>query len=184
MTTSRLPQATGLISYPSNCFSFSGRRPFYDLPRIESYCAPVVIARPGQLPLGALNSRSGRFFSHSGCDTTTIQQLCFVQTVKRLNSTLAHSSNFRSLTDCVHLIVSNRNSKASLGFAAGSYPLFAFQPSEGDRSPPDSIFVYLRKGTTLFVGAGDMCLSLSSAAALRFDANKPTCPQSTQRSIR
>jgi len=39
----------------------------------------------------------------------------FVHTVERSRSTLAHSSNCRSVTDCVRSILSNRKSKASLG---------------------------------------------------------------------
>ncbi len=57
ISADRLPWATGLVSYPSNCILSSGGRPLYDLPRIESYRASMVTARPGRLPLGALNSR-------------------------------------------------------------------------------------------------------------------------------
>lgn len=67
----------------------------------------------------------------------------FVHTVERSYSTLAHSSNFRSLTDCVRSILSNRKSKASLGFAVGSCRNTAFLSlCHNYRSPPDSIFVY------------------------------------------
>jgi hypothetical protein len=43
-----------------------------------------------------------------------------VHTVELARSTLAHSSNYRSVTDCVRSLLSNRKSKASLGFAVGS----------------------------------------------------------------
>jgi hypothetical protein len=83
----------------------------------------------------------------------------FVHTVERARSTLAHSSNCRSVTDCVRSILSNRKSKASLGFAVGSRCHTAFSSlCHNYRSPPDSIFVLLRVGTTLLAGAGDICL--------------------------
>lgn len=64
-----------------------------------------------------------------------------VHTVERSRSTLAHSSNFRSGTDCVRFIFSNRKSKASLGFAVGSCWHIALLLCCNDRSPPGSIFV-------------------------------------------
>jgi hypothetical protein len=83
----------------------------------------------------------------------------FVHTVERSRSTLAHSSNYRSVTDCVRSILSNRKSKASLGFAVGSCCCTAFLSLHHNyRSPPDFIFVLCRKSTTLSVEAGDMCL--------------------------
>jgi hypothetical protein len=87
----------------------------------------------------------------------------FVHTVERSRSTLAHSSNYRSVTDCVRSILSNRKSKASLGFAVGSCRRTAFfSRYSNNRSPPDFSFVLNRKGTTLSVEAGDMCLPRKS----------------------
>jgi len=87
----------------------------------------------------------------------------FVHTVERSRSTLAHSSNYRSVTDCVRFILSNRKSKASLGFAVGScYPTAFLSLCDNNRSPPDFNFVLYRKGTTLSVEAGDMCLQRES----------------------
>jgi hypothetical protein len=92
----------------------------------------------------------------------------FVHTVERARSTLAHSSNCRSVTDCVRSILSNRKSKASLGFAVGSCCCTAFLSLRHNyRSPPDFIFVLCRKGTTLSVEAGDMCLLRKSAPPRR-----------------
>jgi hypothetical protein len=104
----------------------------------------------------------------------------FVHTVERLRSTLAHSSNCRSWTDCVRSILSNRKSKASLGFAVGSRCNTAFNSlCHNYRSPPDSIFVLSRVGTTLLAGAGDICLLRKSALSRRM---RPTAqPKVTPR---
>lgn len=68
--------------------------------------------------------------------------LSFVHTVEDSRSTLAHSSNSRSVTDCVRFLFPNRKSKASLGFAAGSCHNAAFSSLRCHyRSPPSSIFV-------------------------------------------
>jgi hypothetical protein len=164
-----LPWATGLVSYPSNCILFSGGRPLCDLPHFESYCASVLTVRPGRLPLGALNSRRRRsFFLYRLRHPYNPTALVLVHTVERSRSTLAHSSNCRSVTDCVRFIPSNRKSKASLGFAVGSCYNTAFVSlCHNYRSPPDSIFVYLRGGTTLPAGAGDICLLRLSARSRR-----------------
>jgi len=98
-------------------------------------------------------------------DTTAFN---FVHTVERSLSTLAHSSNYRSVTDCVRFILPNRKSKASLGFAVCSCRNTAFSSLYyDDRSPPDFIFVLTREGTTLLVEAGDMCLLRKSASPRR-----------------
>ncbi|MEM0967026.1 MAG: hypothetical protein AAGJ81_12840 [Verrucomicrobiota bacterium] len=86
----------------------------------------------------------------------------FVHTVGHSLSTLAHSSNYRSETDCVRLYFPNRKVKASLGFAVGSRLGTAYLTLPlGHRSPPNSAIVVIRKGTTLFAGVGDICLLLS-----------------------
>jgi hypothetical protein len=105
----------------------------------------------------------------------------FVHTVERSRSTLAHSSNCRSVTDCVRSILSNRKSKASLGFAVGSCCHTAFSSlCRNYRSPPDSIFVLVRGGTNLFAGAGDMCLPLKSTLSRR---TRPTAQPKVARRL-
>lgn len=85
----------------------------------------------------------------------------FVQTVELHFSTLTHSSNYRSVTDCFRSILSNRKSKASLGIAVGFCRSTTFSSlCYNYRSPPSFIFVLFREGTTLLVEAGDMCLLL------------------------
>jgi len=73
----------------------------------------------------------------------------FVHTIEHSRSTLAHSSNYRSVTDCVRSILPNRKSRASLGFAVGSCRSTAFISLCFDnRSPPDFNFVLTGKART------------------------------------
>jgi hypothetical protein len=103
-----LPRVLSLT--PKVTFSFSGGRlPLRSLPRFGSYCASEVIAGFfRRLPGGARTPRWSVPFSHSGCDTGLIGgRFCLSKTAGVETTTLAHSSNFRLLTDCVHPAVRN-----------------------------------------------------------------------------
>ena len=96
---------------PQVAFIFSNRRLFYSLPRFRFYCASMITIRI-RTPL--------TWFAHSAkpqflfpyrlrhpYDLTAINSFTLSNYV--IYSALTHSSNCRSVTDCVRYFVPNKN---------------------------------------------------------------------------
>lgn len=153
---------------PQIAFSFQADDLFGASRNIESYCASMVTVRPGRLSTwGTQFAKMKSFFKYRLRHPYNLTAFDFVHTAEHSRSTLAHSSNYRSVTDCVRFLLPNRKSKASLGFAVGSRCHAAFSSLRHNYcSPPNSIFVLSQEGTTLLAGAGDICLPHQSARRL------------------
>jgi hypothetical protein len=108
LTRNRLPRVTGLVSYPSHCIFFSQADDPVSrcLPRFRTLlCALGYRRLPGAFLL-ANSFRDGRVpFSPTGCDADRIPRpYWFVHgRGTSFSTTLTHSSNVRSVTDCVRL---------------------------------------------------------------------------------
>jgi len=165
----RLPCATGLVSYPSSCFSFSFGRPrFRCLPLIGYYCVSAVIAgHPAP--------------SHQIAQSAMIRSL-FPLRVRRRNDAAADFVRPKPpdcgsplwltvatfglrLTDCVRPKVRNhgpagRDSACSWFVRSAPLLLFASRTEAAHRLTSWS---NARGGTTLPEEAGDMCLRSPSS---------------------
>ena len=96
---------------PQVAFIFSNGRPFYSLPRFRYYCDPMITIRI---------RTTFTWFAHSAkpqllfpyrlrhpYDLTALNS--FILSNYVIYSALTHSSNCRSVTDCVRYFVPNRN---------------------------------------------------------------------------
>jgi len=103
----RLPRVTGLVSYPSRCLFSQADDPVPRcLPHFGPYRPTPGHRRfPGASLQKAGSFRDGRIpFSPPGCDAGRIPRPLFrPRSRDPLSTTLAHSSNVRSGTDCVRI---------------------------------------------------------------------------------
>ena len=96
---------------PQVAFIVSNRRPFYSLPRFRFYCASMITIRI-QTPLTwyAHSAKPQFYFPYRlrhHYDLTAF--ISFKLSNNVIYSALTHSSNCRSVTDCVCFFVPNRN---------------------------------------------------------------------------
>jgi hypothetical protein len=96
---------------PQVAFIFPNGRPFYSLPRFGFYCASMITIRI-RTPLTwfAHSAKPHFFFPYRlrhPYDLTALNSFTLSNYV--IYSALTHSSNCRSVTDCVRYFVPNRN---------------------------------------------------------------------------
>jgi len=96
---------------PQVAFIVSNGRPFYSLPRFRFYCVSMITARIRTPLTWFAHSAKPQFFFpyrlRHPYDLTAFNS--FILSNYVVYSTLTHSSNCRSVTDCVCYFVPNRN---------------------------------------------------------------------------